>query len=62
MDIFTTLLIIALCLLLEGFFSGSEIGVISADQIKLRLVAQFDLICTDDPDFGCFTDAFQEQA
>ena len=36
MDIFTTLLIIALCLLLEGFFSGSEIGVISADQIKLR--------------------------
>jgi len=36
MDIITTLLIIALCLLLEGFFSGSEIGVISADQIKLR--------------------------
>ena len=36
MDIFTTLLIIALCLLLEGFFSGSEIGVVSADQIKLR--------------------------
>jgi CBS domain containing-hemolysin-like protein len=36
MDIFTTLLIIAFCLLLEGFFSGSEIGVISADQIKLR--------------------------
>ena len=36
MDIFTTILIILLCLLLEGFFSGSEIGVISADQIKLR--------------------------
>jgi len=36
MDIFTTLLIIVLCLLLEGFFSGSEIGVVSADQIKLR--------------------------
>ena len=36
MDIVTTLLIILLCLLLEGFFSGSEIGVISADQIKLR--------------------------
>jgi len=36
MDIVTTLLIIALCLLLEGFFSGSEIGVVSADQIKLR--------------------------
>jgi len=36
MDIVTTLLIMALCLLLEGFFSGSEIGVVSADQIKLR--------------------------
>jgi len=24
------------CLLLEGFFSGSEIGVVSADQMKLR--------------------------
>jgi len=36
MDILTTLLIIVLCLLLEGFFSGSEIGVVSADQIKLR--------------------------
>jgi putative hemolysin len=36
MDIFTTLAIMALCLLLEGFFSGSEIGVVSADQIKLR--------------------------
>jgi len=36
MDITTTLLIILLCLLLEGFFSGSEIGVVSADQIKLR--------------------------
>ena len=33
MDITTTLLIILLCLLLEGFFSGSEIGVVSADQI-----------------------------
>jgi putative hemolysin len=36
MDIVTTLLVILLCLLLEGFFSGSEIGVVSADQIKLR--------------------------
>lgn len=36
MDILTTLLIIALCLLLEGFFSGSEIGIVSADQMKLR--------------------------
>lgn len=36
MDIALTLLVIVVCLLLEGFFSGSEIGVISADQIKLR--------------------------
>jgi CBS domain containing-hemolysin-like protein len=36
MDIVTTLLVILLCLMLEGFFSGSEIGVVSADQIKLR--------------------------
>jgi len=39
MDIITTLAVIVLCLLLEGFFSGSEIGVISADQIKLRHAA-----------------------
>ena len=36
MDIFFTVFIILLCLLLEGFFSGSEIAVVSADQIKLR--------------------------
>jgi CBS domain containing-hemolysin-like protein len=36
MDISSTLLIILMCLLLEGFFSGSEIGVVSADKIKLR--------------------------
>ena len=36
MDVLTTLLIIAVCLVLEGFFSGSEIGVVSADQMKLR--------------------------
>ena len=36
MDIITTLLIMAACLLLEGFFSGSEIGVVSADTMKLR--------------------------
>jgi len=36
MDVVTTLLIIVVCLLLEGFFSGSEIGVVSADQMKLR--------------------------
>jgi len=39
MDIFSTIIIIIICLLLEGFFSGSEIGVVSADQIKLRHLA-----------------------
>ena len=36
MDIPVTLLSVLLCLLLEAFFSGSEIGVISADQMRLR--------------------------
>jgi len=36
MDISATLFVMFLCLLLEGFFSGAEIAVISADQIKLR--------------------------
>ncbi len=36
MNIFLALTIIFICLLLEGFFSGSEIAVVSADQIKLR--------------------------
>ena len=36
MDVLITLLIMVLCLLVEGFFSGSEIGVVSADQMKLR--------------------------
>ena len=36
MEILLTLLAMLVCLLLEGFFSGSEIGVISADQMKLR--------------------------
>jgi CBS domain containing-hemolysin-like protein len=35
-DILNTLLIMAACLVLEGFFSGSEIGVIGADTMKLR--------------------------
>ena len=39
MDVPLTLLVIVLCLLAEGFFSGSEIGVVSADQIKLRHLA-----------------------
>ncbi|MCU7836827.1 MAG: hemolysin family protein [gamma proteobacterium symbiont of Taylorina sp.] len=36
MEVSTTLLIIFLCLLLEGFFSGSEMAIVSADQLKLR--------------------------
>lgn len=36
MDVFLTILIILFCLAAEAFFSGSEIGVISADQMKLR--------------------------
>jgi len=36
MDVYWTLSLILICLLMEGFFSGSEIGVISADQIELR--------------------------
>lgn len=36
MDVTWAWVVILVCLLLEGFFSGSEIGVISADQIKLR--------------------------
>ncbi len=36
MDPLLTVLIMVACLLLEGFFSGSEIGVVSADPMKLR--------------------------
>jgi putative hemolysin len=36
MDILLTAILILICLVMEGFFSGSEIGVVSADQIKLR--------------------------
>jgi putative hemolysin len=38
-DVLVTLLVMCVCLLLEGFFSGSEIGVVSADRIKLRHAA-----------------------
>ena len=31
-----TLIVMLVCLILEGFFSGAEIAVVSADQIKLR--------------------------
>jgi putative hemolysin len=36
MDFRWSLLAMMVCLLAEGFFSGSEIGVVSADRIKLR--------------------------
>ena len=36
MDILLTLILILIFLLMEGFFSGSEIGVVSADQMTLR--------------------------
>lgn len=38
-DVMLTLLAMLICLLVEGFFSGSEIGVVSADRIKLRHAA-----------------------
>lgn len=39
MEISLTLLAMVLCLLVEGFFSGSEIAVVSADNAKLRHAA-----------------------
>jgi len=36
MDIAVSLLFMAICLVSEAFFSGSEIGVVSADRIRLR--------------------------
>ena len=36
MDILITLAVMVFCLICEGFFSGSEIGVVSADRMKLR--------------------------
>jgi putative hemolysin len=35
-DILVTVAVMIVCLVAEGFFSGSEIGVISADRTKLR--------------------------
>jgi len=35
-DIVVTLVVMALCLIAEAFFSGSEIAIVSADRIKLR--------------------------
>ncbi len=36
MEILVSLMVMLVCLLFEAFFSGSEIGVVSADQMKLR--------------------------
>ena len=36
MDMTITILIMFICLMAEGFFSGSEIGVVSADRVVLR--------------------------
>ncbi len=36
MDVPLTILVIVICLAAEAFFSGSEIGVVSADHMKLR--------------------------
>ena len=38
-EITITLLAMLACLIFEGFFSGSEIGVVSADQMRLRHAA-----------------------
>ncbi len=35
-DLWLTALLMVVCLLAEGFFSGSELGVVSADRMKLR--------------------------
>ncbi|MBK8116012.1 MAG: HlyC/CorC family transporter [Candidatus Accumulibacter sp.] len=35
-EIWITLSLMVLCLIAEGFFSGSELGVVSADRMKLR--------------------------
>jgi putative hemolysin len=36
LDVLLTLLIMVLCLAAEAFFSGSEIGIVSADRMQLR--------------------------
>jgi CBS domain containing-hemolysin-like protein len=39
MNHISTLIFMFICLLLEGFFSGAEIAVVSADKLKLRHIA-----------------------
>lgn len=36
MEIALTIGIMVVCLIAEGFFSGSEIGVVRSDRVKLR--------------------------
>jgi len=36
MDVLVPILVMAICLACEAFFSGSEMGVVSADRMKLR--------------------------
>ena len=38
-DIWLTAVLMVVCLIAEGFFSGSELGVVSADRMKLRHAA-----------------------
>lgn len=35
-EIWITALLMVVCLIAEGFFSGSELGIVSADRMKLR--------------------------
>ncbi|MBP6708580.1 MAG: HlyC/CorC family transporter [Candidatus Accumulibacter sp.] len=35
-DLWITALLMVVCLIAEGFFSGSELGIVSADRMKLR--------------------------
>ncbi|MBF0589492.1 MAG: HlyC/CorC family transporter [Magnetococcales bacterium] len=39
MSVQMMIMLMGLCLIVEGFFSGSEIGVVSADRLKLRHMA-----------------------
>ena len=36
MSVEVTIFLLAMCFILEGFFSGSEIALVSADRMKLK--------------------------
>ncbi len=40
MDIITTIVLVLLCLIVEGFFSGSEIALISVNRIRIKFKAE----------------------